>query len=151
MGSEVPIVMTIFGSFGWTVWTISNSIRRSKATRVVAELHAKLLDRCAGSQDLVTYMESDTGKRFLESVTTGQASPSTRILNAIQSGAILGVIGAAILIVMKSTNQDYDVVQVFTLLGSIILATGLGFLISAGISYILCRSWGLLKPADDRR
>jgi hypothetical protein len=147
---EIPIVAIIFGVFGWVVWVIATNIRRSKAVRHVADLHAKLLDKCAANQDLLRYIESEPGRRFLESATVGQTAPASRILNAVQAGAILALAGAAILIV-RTIEESMDVRDFLAFLGAVLAAIGVGFLISAAVSYGLCRSWGLLNPAEDRR
>jgi hypothetical protein len=147
---EIPIVAIIFGVFGWIVWVIATNIRRSKTAREVADLHAKLLDRCAANQDILRYIESEPGRRFLESATVGQAAPHTRILNAVQAGAILALAGAAILIV-RGIEESMDVRDFLAFLGAVLAAIGVGFLISAAVSYGLCRSWGLLNTAEDRR
>ena len=60
------VVAIIFGVFGWVVWVITTNIRRSKAARAVADLHAKLLDRCSSNNELLMYLESESGRRFLE-------------------------------------------------------------------------------------
>ena len=147
-GFLVPLV--IFGTGGWVCWTISTNIRRSHAARAVAELHSKLLDKCAASQDLMAYIESDAGRKFLESASTENANPTGRILNAIQAGAIALFIGIAELIVrMVVLNTDED--RFLLVSGAIALAVGIGFLISAAMSFVLCKSWGLLTPAPLRR
>lgn len=150
MNDDVVIVPTIFGVFGWIVWTISTNIRRSKTAREIADLHAKLLDKFAASQELQNYIESDAGRRFLESASTGYANPSGRILNAVQAGTILSLVGLAGLLV-RATLQDTDLRQFLIVAGSIVLAIGIGFLVSALISYGLCKSWGLLNRIEARK
>jgi hypothetical protein len=150
MGIDVLIPITIFGVFGWIVWTIATNIRRSKATRVVAELHTKLLDKCAASQELLGYLESEAGRRFLESASTSETNPASRILNALQGGAIILLVGVALLIVRSNVGHN-DFQQFLLVSGAIAVAIGLGFLISAVASYLLCKSWGILTPAQMRR
>jgi ABC-type multidrug transport system fused ATPase/permease subunit len=147
-GFLVPLV--IFATVGWVCWTISTNVRRSHAARAVAELHSKLLDKCAASQDLMAYIESDTGRKFLESASTENANPTGRILNAIQAGAIALFIGIAELLVRVTVlNTDTD--RFLLVSGAIALAIGIGFLISAAMSFVLCKSWGLLNPAQLKR
>ena len=148
MHDDVPIVMTIFGVFGWIVWTIATNIRRSKATRAVAELHAKLLDKCAASQELLGYLESEAGRRFLESASISGTNPASRILNALQGGITLSLVGVALLTIRFYVGNAE---QFFLTAGAIAVAVGLGFLISAGGSYFLCKSWGIRTPAQMRR
>jgi hypothetical protein len=144
------IVAIVFGVFGWIVWVITTNIRRSKTARAVADLHAKLLDRCSNNNELLMYLESESGRRFLESATTGGSTPFTRILNAVQAGAVLLLFGAAMVIV-RLALPDIDVRNVLVVLGASALSIGAGFLVSAAISYALCKSWGILKPGDTLR
>jgi len=149
MQPEFVVVPTIFGAFGFVVWTITTNIRRAKVAHAIADLHSKVLEKCSANQELMGYVQSEAGRRFLESTTDSQANPTSRILNAVQAGTILSLLGGASVFV-SNLNQDLDVREVFGILGWLVLAVGLGFLISAGVSYVLCKSWGLLNRADAR-
>jgi hypothetical protein len=142
---EVLTVAIVFGMVGWVTWVIATTIRRGHTARAVADLHSKLLDKCTSNQELLSYLESQPGRRFLESTTTSGANPSGRILNAIQAGAILSLAGGAMLIVRTAERIDWDGGEFLVVCGSVLLAIGLGYLVSAGISYVLCRSWGLFR------
>ena len=151
MQTEMVAIPVVFGVLGftlsWVVWVVATNIRRSKTASAVANLHSKLLDRCTASNDLLMYLESESGRRFLESATSETANPFPRILNAIQAGAILVLFGIAVVLVRLAFDET-GARQAFLLLGSAALAIGAGFLISAGISYTLCKSWGLLKRPE---
>src|SRR5258708_7218124 len=99
MQPEIVIVPTIFGVFGFIVWTITTNIRRAKVAHVVADLHGKVLEKCSANQELMGYVQSDAGRRFMESATDGQTNPTYRILNAIQAGVILSLLGGASIVV----------------------------------------------------
>jgi hypothetical protein len=147
MMPEVVIVPTIFGVFGFIVWTITTNIRRAKVAHIVADLHGKVLEKCSANQELMGYVQSDAGRRFLETAAESQANPTSRILNAVQAGTILSLLGGAGIIV-SNLHRDVDVREFFVTLGWLVLSVGLGFLVSAGISYGLCKSWGLLNRTD---
>lgn len=140
----VLIVGTLATLVGWIVWVISTNVRRRQSTEKLAALHGKLLDRCANSDELLRYLESDAGRRFLESATVESSNPASRILGAIQAGLIFALVGGAGLLVRQGT-MDMDGRQVLLALSSAALAIGIGFLISAFISYVLTKSWGLLR------
>jgi hypothetical protein len=142
---EVLTVGIIFGMVSWVTWVIATNIRRGHSARAVAALHSKLLDKVTSNQELLAYVESDAGRRFLESSTTSGANPSGRILNAVQAGAITALAGTAMLIVRTEERFDMDGREVLVVCGAILLAIGIGFLVSACISYVLCRSWGLFR------
>ena len=147
---DVPIVATIFGTFGWVVYTISTNIRKAHAARAVADLNAKLLDKCASNQDLAIYLDSRPGQKFFDSAGFEGSQPWSRILGAMQAGFVLGLVGAAELIV-RSSEQDPDTAEFLLISGAIALAIGLGFLLSAAASFGLSKSWGLLLPAQERK
>jgi predicted transporter len=149
MQSEIVIVPTIFGVIGFVVWTITTNIRRAKVAHVVADLHAKVLERCSANQELMGYVQSDAGRRFLESATDSQTSPTSRILNAVQAGTIFSLLGVAS-IVVSNFHHEIEAQEFFVTLGWLVLAVGLGFLVSAGVSWGLCKSWGLLNRPDAR-
>lgn len=143
MSSDVPVVATIFGTFGWIVYTISTNIRKAHAARAVADLHSKLLDKSAASQDLIAYLESASGQKFLQSAGMEGPQPWSRILNAVQAGFVLSLVGIAELIV-RTLDQNIDTAEFLLVSGAIALAIGVGFLLSAMTSFAVSRSWGLL-------
>jgi hypothetical protein len=146
---EVIIVPVIFGAFAFIVWTITTNIRRAKTARIVADLHGKVLEKCAGSQELIGYVQSDAGRRFLESAANGQSGSAVRILNAIEAGAILALLGGAFILV-SHLHRDVDAQETLVTFGYLVTALGAGFLVSAAISYFLCKSWGLLNPTEGK-
>jgi hypothetical protein len=147
MESEIVIVPVIFGAFSFVVWTIATNIRRAKTARIVADLHGKVLEKCSASQELMGYVQSDAGRRFLESAASGQANPSARILSAVQAGTILALLGGAF-VAVSNLHHDVDAKELLVTFGYLVTALGFGFLVSAAISYFLCKSWGLLAQAE---
>jgi hypothetical protein len=147
--TPVLVVATLAGLVGWVVWVISTNIRRRQATEKVAALHAKVLERCSDSNELLRYLESDQGRRFLESAAEDSAHPASRILGAIQAGLVIGgagIFGVGIAYTLHSTDARDSMLA----LSFIALGIGVGFLISAAASYVLSKSWGLLTPRTSR-
>lgn len=145
----VLVVGTLAALVGWIVWVISTNMRRRHATEKVAALHSKLLEQCANSNELLRYLESEQGRRFLESATIETSNPAARILGAIQAGAVLGMLGVAGLLI-RDYLHDSDARETVMVFASAALAIGVGFLISAVASYALSRSWGILRPGSSR-
>ena len=127
---------------GWLAWVIASNVRRSKVARVQAEVHAKLFDKFGSSQDLLDYLRSEAGQRFLESATIEHARPFGRILGSIQAGVILTLVGIGFLFLR---GQLPDAMEPFLVFGVLALALGFGFALSAGIAYVLSRKQGLLE------
>lgn len=145
----ICIVGTLASLVGWIVWVVSTNVRRRQATEKIAALHSKLLDQCANSNELLRYLESEQGRKFLESATVETANPSARILGAIQAGCVLTLLGVAGLLVREGLH-DRDAQETIMIFASAALAIGVGFLISAVASYALSRSWGLLRAGTSR-
>lgn len=142
----IAVVGLVASTISWNIWVFSTNSRRRQVSRDVADLHARILDKCAANQELLKYVESEPGRRFLESAATYDSNPLDRILYAIQSGTILFLLGVAGLLI-RQMDDDPDVRRILLVLGSGALAIGIGFLISAATSYFLCRSWGVLKTS----
>lgn len=147
--TPVLVVGTLSSLVAWIVWVISTNVRRRAATERVAALHAKLLDQCASNNELLRYLESEQGRKFLESATIETSNPASRILGAIQAGLVVGFLGVAGLMV-RNALHDFDARETMLVFASGALAIGVGFLVSAFASYLLSRSWGLLRPGAGR-
>lgn len=120
---------------------IAVNIRRSRWGKQVAELHAKLLDRFAGSQDLIAFLEGDAGRKYFESLAFDVKDSASRILNGIQLGIALASIGAALLFV-RGAQDGLPTRNALLIIGTPITALGIGFLVSAAISHRLLQGLG---------
>lgn len=140
------IITTSVCVFGWIVWVIAVNIRRSRSSRHLAEMHSHLLDRFTGNQDLIAFLEGESGRRYFDALDCDVKGPLNRVLNGIQLGIVLVLLGISLLIV-RSTQSDYTPATLRTalvLIGTPAIAVGVGFLISSAISHRLTKSWGLL-------
>lgn len=144
------ILSTIACVLGWSIWVIAVNIRRSRWGKNVAELHLKLLDRFAGSQDLIAFLEGDAGLKYFESLAFDIKDSLSRILNSIQLGIALASLGLSLLLV-RGGQDDPLTRKTLLLIGSPVTALGIGFLVSAAISHRLCKAWGLLNKNGQKR
>ena len=150
-GTMIVIVMTtIAGVLIWFVRTLIAHRRWSRLSRVQTEVHSKLLDRFTSSEELLAYVQSPAGKRFLESapipVEEGApiSPPLGRILWSVQVGLVIGMAGVGLLFV--SVNMDRELAQPIFALGILALSVGGGFVLSAIVSYLVARKLGLWQP-----
>jgi hypothetical protein len=134
------VTMVFFGNIAWIAWILTNAVRRTKVARAQAEVQSKLLDKFASSQELLAYMQTEAGQRFVqvESEPVITKSPQAKILGSFKVGTILGCLGLGLLLLAAIFGDEAPLI-----LGTLSLAIGLGFLVSSGISYKLSRSWGL--------
>jgi len=146
------IFVVITGALLWILRTILDNRRWYKMVKVQTETHAKLLDRFGASQEMLAYMESDAGKKFLESpIFEGQrqqvsALPFGRILWSVQIGIVAAFLGAGMLFLRGKVVPDAD--MGLTIFGTLIFTLGIGFLVSGGVSYALAKYFGLLERPE---
>lgn len=148
MSSEIIVFPILFALVGFVVWTIFSAIRSYKTAKLQAELHTRLLDKFGSGQELLAYVQSDAGKRVLESLTMERRSPYGRILGAAQASATLILLASALLFLH---NRVPGAEQGFLVFGTIVLSLGVGFGLSAALSYYLSRSFGLLSGTAEKR
>jgi hypothetical protein len=136
----------------WILRTVLDNRRWYRMVKVQTDTHAKLLDRLASSQEMLAYMQSEAGRKFLEAPLfedqRRQVSilPFSRILWSVQVGIVGAFLGSGILFLRGRVAPDADMgLAVF---GTLILALGIGFLVSGGVSYLLARYFGLLEQRD---
>lgn len=144
--------MAVLGSLLWILRIALEHRRWQRMVKVQTETHTKLLDKFGSSQDMLAYMDSEAGKRFLETpVFDAQnkrsiALPYGRILWSVQIGVIAAALGVGLLFLRGKVNADADVA--FLVFGTLVLTLGLGFLVSGGVSYGLANYLGLMKRDD---
>ncbi|HEV2246212.1 MAG TPA: hypothetical protein VGW37_06130 [Terriglobia bacterium] len=144
MDHLVPIValVMIFGGVVVVFWVVFSTIRRLKVARTQAEVHSKLIEKIGSTQDFLTFLETESGKKLVASIGIEQPNrnPYNRILASVQAGVILVCVSIAFLII--GVNFP-DVAEGFKVVGALGLALGIGFLISAALSYRLSKNFGL--------
>jgi hypothetical protein len=144
INSEVVLMIAVPSMFGWFAWVIFSTIRRYKVAKLQVGVQSKLLDKLSSGQELLAYAQSETGKELLESLKVERVSPYGRIIGALQTGIVLLLFGAALLLLH---NRGSVPGEDFVVFGTLICALGLGFALSAAASYYLSKSFGLLNSA----
>src|SRR5688572_16259444 len=138
----------------WVVRYIVEHRRWLRATRIQSEVHNKLLERFTSSTELAAYMESPAGAKFLSAAPLAMESassrapgaPFSRILWSAQAGVVLMAAGIGFLLIQR--RMEYEVAQMLGAWGTLSMAIGAGFVISAAMSYVISSRMGLL---GDRR
>jgi len=102
--------------------------RRTKLMNYQYDLQAKLLDKFSSSGELMEYLQGDVGEQFLLSATAERSDPRGRILGSVQTGLVLLTGGVAF---MFLRGQIVEAEEGFVLLGTLGIALGVGFIISA--------------------
>jgi hypothetical protein len=160
MWRDVFAGLAVFTGFGMAIglltWLIRNLIdyrRWSRLSKVQTEVHTKLLDRFTANDDLLSYIQSPAGSKFLESapisLDAGPRSigaPLGRILWSLQAGVVLAAAGVGLQIAAGQITDN--AAQPLHVLGIVAIALGAGFAVSAGISFAISHRLGLLENAN---
>src|SRR5215471_11311859 len=92
---------------GWAIWVLTVNIRRNRSVKYSVDIQSKLLERFTNNQELVAFLEGPAGKRFFESLHFDLADSINRILNAVQLGLSLLLLGFALLGVRASQEDRF--------------------------------------------
>ena len=148
------IVGTIVGVFTWLIRTIVEQRRWSRLARVQSEVHGRLLERFTSNEELLRYIDTPAGRRFLESapipLEAGPrqfSAPVGRIIWSVQAGLVLAAAGIGLQFV--SSGIDKDAAQPMWALGIVALCVGIGFIFSGIVSFVLSRRLKLLEPPTE--
>ncbi|MCY4027548.1 MAG: hypothetical protein OXH75_14720 [Acidobacteria bacterium] len=133
----IPAV-AFFALIGFIFW-VQNRTRLGVATHR-AQIANKLLDNLGSGQEAMAFLESESGRTLLDAVSSDRQNPYGQVLRALTTGTILCAAGIGLLLLYTALPYG-DVALGF---GILALALGLGFVVAAGISYRLSKSWGLL-------
>lgn len=134
----------------WLVRTLLEHRRWNRTFHVQAEIYGKLLEKFANNEELMAYMQSEAGKRFLASATLPQVPEGrgtnaiARVLTPLQIGAVMTLAGCGFLYLQHDVGGSIPLLG----LGTLAVALGLGFMISAGLAWVLARRIGILGPAS---
>jgi hypothetical protein len=158
MNNVAPMIVMIvlLCALAWIIRTLVESRRWTKVFTLQSEVHAKLIDRFATNQELLGYMETDAGRRFLEAAPIVTEAESRRMPNLVsrmiatlQVGLVLTLLGAG-LISLKNIVGDAGTTML--VLGIVALMPGIGLILSAGVLWFLGKRLNLMEgphvPAD---
>jgi hypothetical protein len=145
--------LILLGSLLWLIHMFLQNRRWNRIFRLQTEVHSKLIDRFGNNQELLTYMGTEAGKRFLEAAPIPvdfkydqQRMPNTvaRVLTPLQIGVVLTLLGFALLMLR---HVDPSLAIPLLVFGMVVLMPGLGFILSAGITWFLAGRLQLLPES----
>lgn len=152
---EIVIVPFIFATIGYITWVLVTAWQRRYRIRATAEFHSRLLDKLGSVKDFSEFLQTEAGARLIADLGSDSASPGgahERILRAVQLGTVLACLGIGLLLLtFFSPSMPDDAQHAFNAFGVISLSLGVGFAISAAVSYRLAGSLGLFdRPSLNR-
>lgn len=142
------IVLTLAFGVVTMVRALLDHIRRTKSEKLQAEVYGKMLDKLGSSQDILAWAQSETSQNLFAVPPPERPAPYSRILNAVQIGVDLTVVGIAILFIRTQLTSAHNQ-EPTMVIGTPVTALGVGLLLSGGASWFLSRKFGLIngKPS----
>lgn len=141
------------GVLTWLIRAVIQHRRWLRTSKVQAEVHVKLMDRMATNEELLAYIQSPAGRRFLESSPLPQEADAPRlgapvgpIIWSMMAGIVLATVGVGFRLAANSVAAEAQ--QAFTVVGVILLALGAGFMIASAMAYLVSSRMGLFPPAN---
>jgi hypothetical protein len=113
--------------------------------RLKSEFHHKLVDKFSNVNDLNDFLQSKTGANFLRSLTINGLRPKEKLMSAVSTGVIMGFLGIAVLAFGTLVGGG---LQYYFGSGIALFVLGIGFLVSALVSYHLSKKWGIIKEEE---
>jgi hypothetical protein len=145
--------VTVVAFVAWVVRTAVDYRRWLRLSKVQTETHLKLVDRFTSNDDLLTYVQSPAGQRFLHGgplpadAPRAIGAPYGRILWSVQVGTVIMLLGGGLLFISRRLAADPELIEAspfMFMLGVMALTFGIGFLLSAVVAYVVSRRLGLL-------
>ena len=137
----------------WLARAAIDHRRWLRATKIQTDAHNKIVDRLSSNEDLLAYMQSTIGQRFLtaslgsaaiaDAVPQIVAAPFNRILWSVQAGIVLAAAGIGLWFAKNGVIEE--VAQPLQVVSILAVALGIGFVASAFASYALSQKLGLVQ------
>jgi hypothetical protein len=144
------VLLTVF-ALAWLIRTLIEQRRWKQLSRTQSDVHNKILDRFNTTEQLLEYIRTPAGSKFLESAPIplhverpagGRGSTlAARIMWSVQIGIVVAIVGLGMLLLSAVFEKDSS--QGLFALGAIALCVGAGFIASAAVSLKLSRRLGL--------
>lgn len=146
------VAFAVIAATAWLIKLLLANRRWNRVFRLQTEVHGKLIDRFGSSQEILNYMQTDAGKRFLEAapisidVQREEHWPAVlqRVLLPLSVGIVLTLLGSGLLYLRHSVRGGDTPLLLF---GVVALMPGIGCMIAAGITWMLAQRLGLLPGA----
>ena len=144
----IPMVASVglFALIAWIVFVVADGRRRREQLKVTSEFNTKILEKMGSTAEFGAFLETEGGRQLMKSFTIEGPSAKTRMLGSTQTGIVCTAIGIAMLILGGIFYYLRDGLWV---IGGIVTACGIGFVVSTLASYRLSKTLGLLDAGGD--
>ena len=148
------VVISIVYILAWVIRAIMNHRRWLRMSKLQTDMQNKLLERFTSNEEMLGFIQTSAGQRFLESASVSTepgprvlSAPVGRMLWSIQLGTVVLVAGIGLQLVSYRLSQYEGAVAGFQVAAGLVIALGIGFILSALGSYLLSRRLGLMDPS----
>jgi hypothetical protein len=122
------LMLVAWGLMGGVVYLAASMIRRKQKN----DMQKALLEKFSSAHDFAEFMQSPAGQKYVMGFADSVTSPRSSILNSIRTGFALMFAGMGCL---AGANGGWVTFRI----GWVSFLGGIGFLVSAGVSYFLIR------------
>jgi hypothetical protein len=154
MDHVVPLLAfaCVLAALIWLIRQILENRRWSRIFKLQSEVHGRLIEKFSSTQEVASYMGTEAGRRFLEAAPIPVGiEPERRMPNAVarvlwplQVGVVLVLLGVGLLF-LRHASPDMNLPMLVT--GTVVLMPGIGFILSAGVTWVLAGRLGLIPQS----
>lgn len=137
------------GSLMWLIRILLENRRWSRVFRLQSDIHGKLIERFATADNLMQYMSTESGRRFLEAAPIPMGMERQRmsgglgrVIASLQIGLVLSLLGLGLVLLRRSLTEFAAPLLVA---GVVIMMPGIALLLSAAITWRVSSRLGLLS------
>jgi len=124
------MILSMWAFFGSALYIIATALRRKQRNA----MQQRVLDKFASAKDFADFVQSPAGQKYVMSFADTATSSQSAILNSVRTGVVLLSLGLGI----QFTNFGSPS-QLPLRIGIVLAMLGIGFLVSAAISFWLAR------------
>jgi hypothetical protein len=124
------VMLVAWGLVAWVAYLAASMIRRKQKN----DMQRALLEKFSSAHDFAEFMQSPAGQKYVLNFTDQVTSPLNSVLNAVKVGVVMFFSGPALV----AAAQRYDLWFLYAM-GLLLTLAGVGFLVSAVISYFLLK------------
>jgi hypothetical protein len=146
---QVLMFVVIMATLLWLIYLLLENRRWNRVFRLQSEIHGKLIERFAAADNLMQYMSTESGRRFLEAAPIPMGMERqrmsgglARVIASLQIGLVLALLGLGLVLLRHSLPEFTGPLLVG---GVVTMMPGIALLLSAAITWRVSSRLGLLS------
>ena len=149
MDVDLVLVPTVLLLVGWTLYLLFWRYQVTTQARLQrVESFNKLIEKFGTAKEFTDFIQTEEGKKMIADPTTPPLNPLGKVLRFLQAGILFIMIGGAYRVNALRLEGQTDPNYFHQMMdseywGTLALFVGAGFIVIAGVSFILTRYWHL--------